>query len=28
LLGFTAGGPLAVQAPPTIEPRYLPVTCR
>jgi hypothetical protein len=27
-LGFTAGGPLAVQAPPTIEPRYLPVTCR
>ncbi len=27
-LGFAAGGPLAVQPPPTIEPRYLPRACR
>jgi type II secretory pathway pseudopilin PulG len=27
-LGFAGGGPLAVQPPPTIEPRYLPPACR
>jgi type IV pilus assembly protein PilA len=27
-LGFAGGGPLAVQPPPTIEPRYLPRSCR
>lgn len=27
-LGFASGGPLAVQAPTTIEPRYLPPFCR
>ena len=27
-LGFAGGGPLAVQPPTTIEPRYLPRTCR
>jgi pilin len=27
-LGFASGGPSAVQPPPTIEPRYLPATCR
>jgi len=27
-LGFASGGPLAVQPPPTIEPRYLPASCR
>jgi type II secretory pathway pseudopilin PulG len=27
-LGFAAGGPLALQTPTTIEPRFLPPTCR
>jgi type IV pilus assembly protein PilA len=27
-LGFAAGGPLALQMPTTIEPRYLPPACR
>jgi type IV pilus assembly protein PilA len=27
-LGFAGGGPVAMQPPPTIEPRYLPPACR
>jgi hypothetical protein len=27
-LGFAGGGPLAVQAPTTVAPRYLPRACR